>query len=140
MKRILMGVAICLLLPFTAAAQEIAEKTILKLEDQWVEALITGDIKFLDQLYTDDIVYTHTNGTVNTKAEFFEAIKGGRAKYASIDRDDIKVRFHGDTAIVTCRSVIKVNTATVPSRMIHVYVKQNGVWRMAAYQSTRLPE
>jgi ketosteroid isomerase-like protein len=128
-----------LMLSLSASAQEPAEQ-VLKLEDQWTEALIKADTAALDQLYTDDIVYTHTNGTVNTKAQFLDSLKAGKAKYFAVERGDVKVQAYGDTAIVTFRAVIKVNAVTLPSRILHVFVRQNGQWRMAAYQSTRLPE
>ncbi|MHA4869873.1 nuclear transport factor 2 family protein [Duganella sp. PWIR1] len=137
MKRLI--TLLMLTLSLSASAQEPAEQ-VLKLEDQWTEALIKADTAALDQLYTDDIVYTHTNGTVNTKAQFLDSLKAGKAKYFAVERSDVKVQAYGDTAIVTFRAVIKVNAVTLPSRIMHVFVRQNGQWRMAAYQSTRLPE
>jgi ketosteroid isomerase-like protein len=139
MKRLLIGMVL-LVVSLSAYAQEAAGQAVLKLEDQWTEALIKADTDFLERLYTDDIVYTHTNGTVNTKAQVIEGIKAGKAKYLSVERSDVKLQDFGDTLVVTFRALIKVNTVTLPSRMIHVFVRQNGAWRMAAYQSTRLPD
>jgi ketosteroid isomerase-like protein len=139
MKRLFMSMAL-LAATLPAPAQEAAGEAVLKLEDQWTEALVKADTAFLERLYTDDIVYTHTNGMVNNKAQVIEGIKAGKAKYLSVERSDLKLQDYGDTAIVTFRAVIKVNTVTLPSRMIHVFVKRKGEWRMAAYQSTRLPD
>jgi ketosteroid isomerase-like protein len=139
MKRLFLSVVL-LLLSLSASAQESSGQDILKIEEQWTQALLKADADYLERLYTDDIVYTHTNGMVNTKAEFLASLKAGKAKYLSLERSELKVRNYGDTAIVTFRALIKVNAVTLPSQIIHVFVRQNGEWRMAAYQSTRLPD
>jgi ketosteroid isomerase-like protein len=139
MQRIFMAMVL-LAAALTASAQEAAGQAVLALEDQWTDALVKADTGFLERLYTDDIVYVHTNGTVNTKSQVIEGMKSGKAKYLSVERSDVKVQDYGDTQIVTFRAVIKVNTVTLPSRMIHVFVRRNGTWRMAAYQSTRLTD
>jgi ketosteroid isomerase-like protein len=139
MKQFFMSMAL-LAAVLPAYAQDAAGQPVLKLEDQWTDALVKADTAFLERLYSDDIVYVHTNGTVNTKSQVIEGIKSGKAKYLSIERSEVKVQDYGDTQIVTSRAVVKVNTVTLPSRMIHVFVRQNGAWRMAAYQSTRLTD
>jgi ketosteroid isomerase-like protein len=139
MQRIFMAMVL-LAAALTASAQEAAGQAVLALEDQWTDALVKANTGFLERLYTDDIVYVHTNGTVNTKSQVIEGIQSGKAKYLSVERSDVKVQDYGDTQIVTFRAVIKVNTVTLPSRMIHVFVRRNGTWRMAAYQSTRLTD
>jgi uncharacterized protein (TIGR02246 family) len=141
MNRLFPCVAVCLLAASSAFAQQsAAEQAILKLEQQWADAVIKADVATLDKLYTDDLTYTHSSGRVDTKASYIDSLKTGAAKYASIEREEVKVRFYGNAAIVTCRSVIKVNNNTIPSRYIHVYVKQKGAWRMAAHQTTRLTQ
>ncbi|MGH9844164.1 MAG: nuclear transport factor 2 family protein [Blastocatellia bacterium] len=140
MKRIFLCAFVFLLLSLAASAQNAGEQAILKLEQQWVDALVKADAAALEKIYADDLIYTHSSGTVDTKASYIDSLKTGKAKYESIERDDVKVRFYGDTAIVTCRSVIKVNKNTIPARYIHVYVKQKGAWRMAAHQTTRLAQ
>ncbi|MFN0086181.1 MAG: nuclear transport factor 2 family protein [Blastocatellia bacterium] len=147
MKRFLMLAFVLLCASLSTVAQAPAggpvEQAVLKLEQQWVDALVKADAGALESLYHEELVYTHSSGSVDTKASYIESIRSGKSKYESIERDDIRVRLYGDTAIVTCHSVIKVNKNTINARYIHVYVKQKGPkggWRMVAHQTTRLPQ
>jgi hypothetical protein len=113
-----------------AAPQNPLEQAVLKLEQEWVEALIKADTAKLETLYADTLVYTHSSGSVDDKAKYLANLKAGGTKYLSINRDDIKVNLYGDTAVVT--------DSTVDARMLHVYAKVKGRWQMVAHQTTRL--
>lgn len=119
-----------------------AEQAILRLEQQWQEALLASDTAALDRLYAESIVYTHSNGSVDDKAAYIGNIKSGATKYQSLVRDDIKVQVFGNSAIVTChwkvQTMSRGNLINTDARYLHVYVKQQGVWRMVAHQSTRI--
>jgi ketosteroid isomerase-like protein len=53
----------------------------------------------------------------------------------------VRVRVHGDTAVITGRATVEVRmagrAATVPLRFLDVWVKREGRWRLLAWQSTR---
>ncbi len=118
------------------------EQAVLKLEQEWVEALTKADAAKLETFYADTLVYTHSDGRVDDKAKYIANFKTGATKYVSIERDDAKVNLYGDTAIVTCHAIIKLKTngadRTVDARMIHVYSKIKGRWQMVAHQTTKL--
>lgn len=118
------------------------EQAVLKLEQEWVDALIKADIAKLETFYADTLVYTHSSGSVDDKAKYLANLKAGGTKYLSIDRDDVKVNLYGNTAIVTCHALIKLKAngtdRTVDARMIHVYSKIKGRWQMVAHQTTKL--
>ncbi|HWQ31412.1 MAG TPA: nuclear transport factor 2 family protein [Blastocatellia bacterium] len=118
------------------------EQAILKLEQEWVEALTKADTAALERIYHNDLTYTHSSGVVDTKASYIAGLKSGNTKYLSLDREEIKVRIYGDTAIVTCKAAIRLlnkeQSVSFTARLIHVYVRQGGRWQMVAHQSTRL--
>lgn len=139
MKRVLLCAVVFLFAALPVAAQNNgAQQAVLKLEQQWVDALVKADTAALETIYADDLVYTHSSSVVDTKASYIDSIKTGKTKYQSLERDDIKVRVYGDTAIVNCMAKIKVNGNDISVRYIHVYVKQKGGWKMAAHQATRI--
>ncbi len=118
------------------------EQAVLKLEQEWVDALLKADAVKLALLCADTLVYTHSSGAVDDKAKYLASIKSGATKYLAFDRDDIKVNVYGDAAVVTCHVLIKLKAngedRTVNGRMIRVYARQKGRWQMVAHQTTKL--
>jgi ketosteroid isomerase-like protein len=119
------------------------EQAVIKLEAEWVDALVKADGAALEKLYSDHLTYTHSSGSTDTKAEYITNLKAGKTKYESLVREDAKVRVFGNTAIHTSKTNIKLISNGQPSafavKMIHVWVKEGSGWRMVAHQTTRLP-
>ena len=121
------------------------ELAVLAAQDKRIALTIAGDLAGLGAAMSDDLTYTHSNARVETKAEFLEAIRSGQSRYKSMTFDERRVRLHGDaTAIVsgTCR--VQVTSSgrdiDIKLRFTELYVKQAGVWKMALWQSTRVPD
>tara|TARA_B100001123_G_scaffold293474_1_gene327113 strand:- start:6201 stop:6551 length:351 start_codon:yes stop_codon:yes gene_type:complete len=113
---------------------------IIALENKRIEAMTSGDLKALDEILADDLIYTHTTARIDTKASFIDAIKTGRSNYKAMDRTDVQVRDFGDTAVVTGHADIQVGDNRFQARYLDVYAKRNGSWQMVAWQSTRVPD
>lgn len=120
------------------------EQTILRLEQQWEDALVKSDVAALEKLYDDTMVYTHSSGGVDNKSIYIGNIKSGATKYQSMTRDDIKVNVYGNAAVVTCHWDVHVlargSKIDTNARYIHVYVKRKDGWKMVAHQSTRITQ
>jgi ketosteroid isomerase-like protein len=120
------------------------EQAVLKLEQQWEDALLKSDVATLEKIYDDSLIYTHSSGAVDNKSAYVGNIKSGATKYESMKRDDIKVSVYDDTALVTCHWDVHVlnrgNKLDINARYIHVYVKKKDGWKMVAHQSTRIAQ
>jgi ketosteroid isomerase-like protein len=147
MKRTLLLAIIFASVSLPAFAQEKkasngVEQAVLKLEQQWEEALLKSDVAALEKIYDDSLIYTHSNGSVDNKSVYVGNIKSGVTKYQSMKRDDIKVSVYGNTALVTCHWEAHVlargNKIDTNARYLHVYVKQKDGWKMVAHQATRI--
>ncbi len=118
------------------------EEAVLKLEQQWEDALLKSDVPALEKIYDDSLIYTHSNGSVDNKASYVGKIKSGATKYQSMKRDDIKVSVYGNAAVVTCHWDVHVlageNKIDTNARYLHAYVKQKDGWKMVAHQATRI--
>ena len=127
-----------------AQAPQAAEKDVRAVDAQRFAAMVARDRQALERLLADDLTYTHSTGQVESKAQFLESIASGTLVYRSIAPEEVAVRVYGETAVVTGRAVIRVDTRgqalVLPVRFTSVYVRKAGLWRLAAWQSTRLPE
>jgi len=130
------------LAPALAAADD-ASSAVLAAQDARFAATIRADVAALAPLMTDDLTYTHSSGLTETKAEFLEGLRNGKYLYRSIESKDRRVRLHGDAAIVSGTAHVVIEPGGKRTELdlyfSELYVKEGGAWRMALWQSTRLP-
>lgn len=116
------------------------QSEISALEDQRFRAQVAGDIPTLERLLSDQLVYTHSSASVDSKASFIESIET-RRPYQKVERSGEEVRLHGNTAVVTGQARIDLNGGRqLNLRYTDVWVNGPNGWQMVAWQSTRLPE
>ena len=119
------------------------EKAVLDAQDRRFALTAGGDLDELDRLLTDDMNYTHSTSTVDTKAEFIASLRSGRVRYVSIDPEQRSVRIYGHTAVVQgiAHVLVKVGERDVDVRLrfTELYVEKDGAWKMALWHSTRVP-
>jgi ketosteroid isomerase-like protein len=91
----------------TASPTENVEQIVAKLERDWADAIVKGDVATIDRILADDFNYTNWDGTTTTKAQHVEDIKSKAYKAESINLENLKVRVFGDAAVVTVGQVEK---------------------------------
>ena len=133
----------------TQAAQDrkqggTAEAQIRQLEDQLTEATLRADASVYDRVFADDYTTTAMASGTRTKAKLIADAKSGMATTESLKLEDVKVRFYGDTAILTARRTQKSHyygrDTSGAYYQIRVFVKQQGQWRAVALQTTPVPK
>jgi len=127
-----------------AALAQNAEEQVKQADRRWAEATIKMDIPTLEQLLADDLTYTHSSGRSETKTEFLTAIKTQSLKYEALEPQEVKVRVHGNMAVLNSLASMTVRPAggqsnTFRARILRVYMRDKGAWRLTAHQSTRIP-
>jgi uncharacterized protein (TIGR02246 family) len=125
-----------------ALAQSPDEAAVRAVEDRRIKALVEDDFATLDAIFADDLHYTHSSTVVDDKTSYMAALRNGKTKYETIDREPARVRIYGDTALMTGTAVVGLRgrPEKLPLRYTLVYVRQGGQWRMVAWQSTRRPD
>lgn len=131
-------------LSFSSTLAQTPEAQISQLERRRFEAQVKKDVSTLNEVLADQLLYTHSNGKVDTKASFIAAIESGASSYKDVVIEEETIKLTGNTAVVS--GVVRLqsisNGAWVPLhlRYTDVYAKQKGKWRMVAWQSLRLAE
>ena len=122
---------------------EVTKVEIKKLEDRRFQAMIDGDFGTLDKLLGDDLIYTHSTGQSDTRAEYIALCKKGVFKYLKIERPVENIQVYDDTVVVTGRARMEVtvdgNPKVLNSSYTNVWIKGVKGWQMVAWQSTAIP-
>ena len=143
-------VARCLLAAFlllpVARAAESAELTDMRAADQQrLNATISGDVSTLANLLSDELTYAHSDGRVQTKRQFLDAVAGNRIKYLSIVPVGVEAHaIDADAATLQggARLVVVADgrRREFTLRFLAVWRREAGQWRLLAYQSSQLGE
>jgi ketosteroid isomerase-like protein len=108
-----------------------------------------GDVSAHDTFWSDDLIYTSSNGTRTDKATIIEGMSqaadaedsGPSVIYTA---EDVQVDLYGTTAVVAFKLVgtpqsdggaavaYYFNTGT--------FLKRDGAWNVVAWQATKIPE
>ncbi len=112
-------------------------------EDQRWAAQLAADTGALSELLADELSYTHSNGLVDTKASFLDAIANKVFDYRSADRSDVNLNVIGDTAVIAGRVAMLVvagsREVNLDSRYSAVWARRDGRWQFVCWQSTPIP-
>jgi ketosteroid isomerase-like protein len=105
-------------------------------------AMLGADEKALKGLLSDNVVYVHSSGKLDTKADFLSIVGGKKTVYKSINIDDNKTEVTGNSAVVrhTFSGEAETDGKVNPFKVgvMQVWQKQDGAWRLYARQAFRL--
>ena len=105
----------------------------------WRKAAIQQDKETLRKMLADDLVYAHSNGKTESKAEYIAAVTTGPSRYESFTESNTVVRVYGKAAILEGNVEVKpAGRASYKVRTLEVYINDGGKWKMTAHQSARL--
>ncbi len=145
MKKLIKIIILFMLGNQAILAQNI-QTNIENLERQRFAAQVSKDFDFLDNIFADDLVYTHSNGKQDTKSTYIASIKEGKSVYNKIDVEEIVVRVYSNdkTAVVNGKVMIEQTSADNKLVMLHlrytaVYTKTGKkTWQLNTWQSLKL--
>lgn len=114
------------------------------LEDRRCKAMVAKDVATMNELFADDLVYTHSNAFVDSKQSYIDGIVAKKWDYKAIEMPVQDIRIAADAALVTGQVRITLGnpdggTRTINGRFLNVWLKREGRWQFCAWQSTSIP-
>jgi Domain of unknown function (DUF4440) len=111
---------------------------VLALEHVWNQAEELKDLKALDSIFDNSLVYVDSEGTLLTKAEFLSRVKS--APLQQLTTQSMTVEIFDSTAVVTgtYQAIEFKNGKAVVlrGRFIDTWARRNSTWVCVAAQST----
>lgn len=118
---------------------------LLALEQERQRALVEEDHARLDTLFADDLLYVHTTGLVQDKAQYLEYARNA-VRYLAVERGELQVRLFGDGLALMSGpqcNLLQKRGGGEPVRAegfaTQLWVKEEGGWRIASFHGTRSP-
>jgi ketosteroid isomerase-like protein len=120
------------------------EAEIRKAENAWAKAVVARDWAAVDKILRDKLIYAHATGGIESKKQYLDRVRSGAQQYNTINHENTRVVVYGDSAVTHSIMRMAGTTNGTPFSdhlmMLHVWEKQGGSWRLAAHQTTKLPE
>jgi ketosteroid isomerase-like protein len=118
-------------------AQEKSDATTIRaLETKWTESYKQHSIDILSSLLAEDFVITVEDGSTFSKAGYISHTADSSVKVQVAEQSDLRVRIHGDTAIVTGAYYEKGESNgkryEYHDRLTDVWMKIGGKWQVVA--------
>jgi hypothetical protein len=117
---------------------------IIDLDKKRMTATAEMDVATLNELLSDDLVYTHSSARQDTKQSLIAAMQSGKTVYTAIVPSEVKAHDCGTAVVLTGVARISVKSdgkaINFGVRFTDVYVNKGGKWQMVTWQSTRLPD
>jgi ketosteroid isomerase-like protein len=116
------------------------EKQILKLEDDWVQALVTHDRDVLDRIVAPGFTFIEPDGTFKNRDQYLANRSSKEAETESFQNDHLKVKVFGNSALASGLATIVERRDGkrygFSLRWKELWRKESGRWQVLASQAT----
>lgn len=139
-KTVLIFFLVGLCVSIRAQAQQ--EQAVLKLSEKKFQWMVTLRYDSLEPVLDERMMFIHSNGWIETKAEFIQDIKSARLRYNSITVTEASARIYSGSAVVIGRGKFNVKLdgkdLEFDLKYTEVYIQKNGKWLLASRHANRM--
>ena len=116
---------------------------VLAAEDRRYRALVEGDLATLEETFADELSYTHSDGSVDTRDSYLEKLRTRYYVYDRVDHPVDRVSVVGDCAIVVGRMIADIRVQGTPKHLdnlvLVVWTRARGDWQLLGFAPTVPP-
>ena len=137
---------IALLISMNIGWKSIQESEVQKVEaaiELFRKTMINPNFSVFDRLTSESLSYGHSDGLVEDKPTCINSMVSGKFGYKSLNFSDQTIKIIGDIALVRNTFFAETNDqgkdpGTAHIKVLMVWHKENGQWRLLARQSTKI--
>lgn len=127
---------------FARAAESTAVQTVLRLDQARLQAMMAGDAAGLGRLLSDELVFVHSDGRTESKADYVKNLMAGDTAYAEAKTSDVRTLEPAAGVVIVIgaqemRKRLGPTWSEIKLRYMAVWRNEAGTWRMFAWQSMR---
>jgi ketosteroid isomerase-like protein len=131
-----------LLLPAMMLAAEDPAAAVLRADQTRLAAMMAGDAAALNRLMSDALVFVHSDGRTESKADYVKNMLAGDTAYTNARTSDVQtLRPSADVVVIIgvqdMRKKLGETWSDVHLRFMAIWRNEGGTWRMFAWQSMR---
>ena len=137
-------IVVCAVASLTAQRRvQSAQQILEQLERDWVEALKTNDVAFVDSVLAPEFIATYgDDGSRGDRVRELQLVERFNSQVDEWTVDDFTIKVYGQTAVVwfTQRMTgpVQGKPTQIVSRYMDVFVNRDGKWLCVGSQSTRV--
>ncbi len=128
--------------PAAVAAESTAVQAVRTADQARLAAMMAGDGAALNRLMSDELLFVHSDGRIESKADYVRNLTAGDTEYADAAVSDVRAvePVPGVVVLIGAQSMRKrlgPAWSRIELRYMAVWRNEGGAWRMFAWQSMR---
>ncbi|MFO1449512.1 MAG: nuclear transport factor 2 family protein [Opitutaceae bacterium] len=115
---------------------------VFRADQERLDAMMSGNVSALARVLSDELVFVHSDGRVESKGDYVKNLLAGDTAYEKAGTADVRTLEPAKGVVIligaqTMRKRLGGTWSDVSLRFMSVWRNEDGDWRMVAWQSMR---
>ena len=122
-------------------------ETLTELLNEFLEGASYNDADTHDRFWAEDLIYTGSNGNRIGKSDIMAGVNQNPDRSEEPEThysaDEVQIMLFDDVAVVAFKLVADFTESNEPTLYFYntgTFLKQDGLWKVVAWQATSIPE